>query len=185
MSKNLKKSHINQLRESEPRWFAIYTSFKREKIVARMLSQKGIESYLPLQKKTRLYGRKRRIVELPLISCYLFVKITKPEYIRVLETEHVLKFIRFSKDLLAIPEEQIDIIKRVTGEGIDLEIDNNHFIEGDEVEVISGSLTGIKGKLVSIDGKKKFTVELHNLGYSLNMEIDPGLLGKINSPVGF
>ena len=176
-----KEKHINQLHQSEPRWFAIYTSFKREKIVDRMLSQKGIEAYLPIQKKTRLYGRKRRLVELPLISCYLFVKITKSEYIRVLETEHVLKFIRFSKDLLAIPEKQIDIIRRVTGEGIDLEIDNSRFVKGDVVEVVSGSLTGIKGKLISIDGKKKFTVELDNLGYTLRMEIEPELLGKINT----
>lgn len=171
----------NHLHEEEPRWFAIYTNYKREKLAQRLLTQKGIHAYLPLQKVTRRYTRKLKTVELPLINCYLFVKITRPEYVPVLETEHILKFIRFSKNLISIPEEEIETIKRVVGEGIEVEVEEMGYQEGDEVEIISGNLTGMRGKLVSVQGKKQLIIELENMGYALKIGIDPSLLRKINS----
>jgi transcription antitermination factor NusG len=109
------------------------------------------------------------------------VKITNKEYVPVLETEHVLKFIRFSKNLISIPEAEIEIIKRVVGEGIEVEIEQgNRYKEGDEVEIVAGNLLGLKGRLISINGKKQMLVELENMGYSLRMEVEPSLLKKLN-----
>ena len=177
-----KETFTNQLVSHESRWFAVYTNFKREKLVNKMLKQKGIESYLPLKNITRQYNRKIRHQQLPLISCYLFVKITKDEYISVLETEHILKFIRIGRNLLSVKEEEIEVIKKVTGEGLPIKVDVKSYSEGDLVEVISGNLVGMKGRLVSIDGKKQFSVDLNSLGYALNVAIDPALLRKISEP---
>lgn len=177
-----RQEYTNQLDLKEPKWFAIYANFKREKLVNKMLKQKGIQCYLPLKKVTRRYARKIRTIELPLISCYLFVKITKEEYIRVLETEHVLKFIRIGKNLLSISEEEIDIIRKVTGEGLPLEVNPDSFSKGDLVEIISGNLVGTKGRLSSIEGKKLFSIHLENLGYSLSIKVDPSILRRINEP---
>ena len=66
----------NHLDVTIPRWFAIYTRFKREKVVLEELKRKGIEAYLPLQKKVRIYGKRKRISELPLFNCYLFVTVS-------------------------------------------------------------------------------------------------------------
>ena len=64
---------INQLCDTEPRWFAVYTRYKREKLVLKELQRRGINAYLPLQTVTRYYTRKVKTVHLPLISCYIFV----------------------------------------------------------------------------------------------------------------
>ncbi len=175
------KQEVNHLDEQEPRWFAVYTNYKREKLVHRLLTQKGIHSYLPLQKVVRRYTRKIKRLEIPLISCYIFVKIVKGQYVPVLETEHVLRFVRFSRNLISIPEEEIDIIRRVVGEGIEVEAQptSDDFAEGDEVEIISGNLTGLHGKLVSIEGKNRFVVDLETMGYSLKMNVEPSLLRKV------
>ena len=92
---------INQLCDTEPRWFAVYTRYKREKLVLKELQRRGINAYLPLQTVTRYYTRKVKTVHLPLISCYIFVQITRPEYVPVLEVPDVLNFVRFRKDLLS------------------------------------------------------------------------------------
>lgn len=177
-----KELYTNHLHASEPRWFAVYTSVKREKLAHKLLSQKGIHCYLPLLKVTRRYTRKIRTLQLPLISCYLFVKIVRSEYVPVLETEHVLRYIRFSKNLISIPEEEINLIKRVVGEDLPLDVAPTAWHEGDDVEVIAGNLTGLRGKLVALEGKKHFVVELQTLGYSLRMTIDPAHLHKLNKP---
>lgn len=172
----------NHLDEQEARWFAVYTRYKREKQVLKRLQEKGIETYLPLQRVKRYYTRKVKQVELPLISCYLFTKITKPEYIPVLDTPDVVKFVRFSKNLISIPEREIKLIQRVVGEDIELEIEpTRQMRKGDEVEIIGGRLTGLKGTLVSLEGKKHFVIELENLGYAMRMQVDPQYIRKIRN----
>ncbi|PHN04505.1 UpxY family transcription antiterminator [Flavilitoribacter nigricans] len=173
------KDYENHLDETEAKWFAIYTRYKREKMVAQRLQQKGIEVYLPLQKFTRRYVRKVKHVELPLINCYLFTKITKKEYIPVLETQDVVKFVRFSKNLISIPDAEIQVIQRVVGEAIEIEVSPSEYLPGDDVEVIAGQLTGLKGKLVKKENDKNFLIELESLGYQMRMQVDPALLQRI------
>lgn len=183
VDKKKKDDTINQLHFTEPRWFAVYTSFRREKLVKKMLDKKNIECYLPINRVTRRYASRNKIVDFPLISCYIFVKIIKGQYVPVLETEHVVKFTKIGRDLLAIPEREINIIKRVVGEGLEISMEQADFTIGDDVEIISGNLTGLKGKLMSLDGKNKFAVALDNIGFSLTMSVDASLLNKIRRPV--
>lgn len=169
---------INQLCSHEARWFAVYTMYKREKIVRKELERKGIQAYLPLQTVTRYYTRKVKTVHLPLISCYLFVKITKPEYTPVLETQDVLKFVRFRKDLLSIPQREIDILRMVCGEDVEVEVSDGPLAAGDHVEIIGGRLTGLKGILGERAGKNRFFVNLDTLGVQLAMSVPQDVLRK-------
>ncbi len=169
----------NHLDEKEARWFAVYTQYKREKLVHKALVEKGVEVYLPLRKFTRHYTRKTRVVELPLINCYIFVKITNADYVKVLQTEYVLSFVKFSKNLISIPEIEIDILRRVIGEGSLLNIEKDTYNVGDKVEIIGGELTGLKGELVEVEGQKRMVIALENLGYSLHIQVAPELLQRV------
>ena len=179
MSTQKLPTYENHLHVSEPKWFAVYCRSKSEKVVQRLLTNKKIECYLPLQKVTKRYTRKIKTYEVPLITCYIFVKIVKDEYIPVLETENVVRFIRLSKNLISIPDEEIQLLQRIVGEGEEITAEPGTFNRGDRVEVIGGKLTGIKGKLVEQAGKKQMVVELENVGYSLRMNIDVSLLRKV------
>ncbi len=170
----------NHLDTVQPKWFAVYTSYKREKVALKQLQIKGVEAYLPIQKLVRKWGRKTRVVELPLISNYLFVKITKKEYVSVLECGYVNGFVKFSNNLLAIPEEEINTLKRILSENIEVSIAESRFYKGDQVEITSGNLYGLKGKLVKIEGKKSVLVDLQYMGYALQLSVDPAVLRKVN-----
>lgn len=168
----------NHLNDKEHRWFAVYTRYKREKIVLQTLQEMGIETYLPLQKVTRVYTRKIKKLEIPLINCYIFVKIVRSQYVPVLEIPEVVRFVRINKSLLAIPEAEINILRRVAGEMEAIESEPISFRPGDKVEIIGGNLTGIGGKLVKINSKDKVVVDLDTIGYSLIMEVDTKWLNK-------
>lgn len=183
-SKSEKPSSENHLNEEEAKWFAVYTKYKREKMVAKYLSQKNIEHYLPLQQFTRHYAKKTKKVELPLISCYIFTKIKKSEYVPVLETPDVVHFVRFSNNLISIPEAEIEVLKRVVGEGIPLQIEKGCLALGDEVEIIGGSLTGLSGVLLEKQNQKSFVIELSSMGYSLIMQVNPAFLHPKNAVPG-
>ena len=173
------KTFEDHLHPTEAKWFAVYTRYKSEKVVKKLLDNKEIENYLPIQKVTRRYERKIKHLEIPLINCYIFVKIRKPEYVPVLETENVLKFVRIARNLLSIPEGEIETMRLVVGEGENIEVHEGALNEGDRVEVVGGRLTGIKGRLVEKQGKKQMIVALESVGYSLKMNIDVALLRRV------
>lgn len=163
---------INDLSTTEERWFAVYTKYKCEKYVVDQLSKKGIGAFVPLITKVKIYSSRVKKHEVPLINCYIFVKIKKAEYVRVLETEYVMSFIKQRKNIISIPESEIDLLKLIVGEIENVEAREISFQSGDSVEIIGGNLTGIKGKLVEKEGKNKFIVQLTTIGLQLMMTID-------------
>jgi transcriptional antiterminator RfaH len=169
---------LNHLDKKEPRWFAVYTHSRCEKKVEHYLKQKQINAYLPLGRKLQRWGRVARKVEKPLINGYVFVKIVQKEYVPVLETTDVAGFLKLGRELLSIPEEQMELLRRLAGEE-DLEIETleSKSLElGASVEIISGNLAGVKGKLIAIQGKQKVVVELVNFAFDLILTIDKSML---------
>lgn len=185
MTKILAKSDItynNQLHATVPRWFAVRLKFKSEKMVLKMLESKQVHTYLPLKPVVRVWSKKRRETEMPLIPSFIFVKIVASEYVKVLDTEYVSTFLKFGKNLLSIPEQQIDWIRRLLLED-DIELvaheKANAYVAGDEVEVFAGGLMGLRGRLVKVQGKDRVLIEIDNSGYVLQMNIDIQFLRKI------
>ncbi len=169
----------NHLHDTEARWFAVYTPFRKEKFAQRLLTTKGIESYVPIQSLTRRYTRKVKMVEMPLINCYVFVHIKKTEYVQVLETEQVLGFVKIGRNLLSVKECEITLLKRIAGEGIILSIEPACYQVGDKVEIITGNLAGVVGTLTEIKGKKTMVVELKSLQYAIHIEVPNSNLRKV------
>ena len=158
------------------RWFAIHTGFRKEKAVQKMMARKGIHSYLPLLQRVKRYTRKIATHQVPLIPMYLFVRINESEYKTVLQTLYVHGFVRFKQELVAIPDEEIELMQKVVGERMVLDAQIGNALPGDRVEVIAGSLTGLNGILVDRMSKKEMLVELTQLGYTLRIQIDPKYL---------
>lgn len=163
------------------RWYAVYTSFRSEKQVASQLRKKNIEVYLPLVSKTKRYLRKLKTYQVPMIGCYLFVKINRNQCISVLETERVVKIISERGQPSVIKEEEINVLKRI--EGLELEVENcgASLHPGDKVAIRKGNLAGLQGRLIRQNGKKSFIVELESVGIMLQLSIDTTMLLKTNS----
>ena len=174
------QTYENHLDRDIPKWFAVYTAFKKEKYAEKLLNRKNIETYLPIQTTVKQYVRKVKFVHKPLISCYIFVKITTAEYIQVLETEYIFKFVKFSKNLLSIPEAEIDLLRKILGEKVLISAEQIDLREGDDIEICGGSLMGTQGKLIEFKGKEQVIIALKNIGYSLVIELDKSLIKKLN-----
>ncbi len=170
----------NHLDATEAKWFAVYTKYKREKVILKDLTRQDIQAYLPIQKLIRVYASKKKKVELPLISCYIFVKITKADYLKVLQTDSVVNFVRIAKNLISIPEKEMEIMRQIVGEGIQVTAEpSSAFNKGDQVEIVGGNLTGLTGTLIDNHGEKEVIIDLETMGYSLRMTLDAKYLRKI------
>lgn len=163
---------MEKINSAEYNWYAVYVKSRAEKKAQTELQYKGIESFLPLQRKLRQWSDRKKWVEMPLISGYLFVRISRKEYDAVLQSNFIVSYVRFEGTAALIPEKQIDFLKMMLKQdAVDIEITQEKFEPGQIIEVISGPLIGLQGKLVRIKGRNKLAVELDQLGYSALVEI--------------
>src|SRR5664280_1326480 len=154
------------------KWHAVYVKSRTEKKAQTELQFKEIETFLPLQRKLRQWSDRKKWVEMPLISGYLFVKICRKEYDLVLQSDYVVSYVRFEGVAAVIPENQIDYLKlMLKQDNLDIEIIHESLAPGQMIDVVAGPLIGLRGKLVRIKGKNKVAVELEQLGYAVLVEI--------------
>src|SRR5437667_12508464 len=86
-------------------WYAVHTRARHEKMVAERLLEQGMSAYLPLVKETHRWSDRKKIVELPLFSCYVFARFTptNEDRLRVCRTNGVLQVIGMHVDSLLFP----------------------------------------------------------------------------------
>jgi len=67
-------------------WYAIYTRHQREKTVARRLTRKEFETFLPLYTAVRRWKNGVTELSLPLFPCYVFLQRPIDGWLSVLTT---------------------------------------------------------------------------------------------------
>ena len=55
------------------RWMVLHTRSRQEKATAEVVAGAGGDPYVPLHRRVMYYGHRKRVVEAPLFSCYLFL----------------------------------------------------------------------------------------------------------------
>lgn len=163
----IQKCKIVVSREGNYTWYAAYTKPRNEKKVYARLLEKGIETFLPLQKKLKQWSDRKKMVEEPLFRSYIFVCIEVKDYYNVLNTPGVVRYVTFGGKAAPIPERQIDQVKQLLVQDVEIELLDEAIEPGTSVEIKFGSLKGIIGELVEHLGKKKVVVKIDHVSHSL------------------
>src|ERR1019366_1257155 len=102
-------------------WWAVYTRHQHEKTVAKMLSGKGIEVFLPLYESTRHWKDRKRQLSLPLFPCYLFVRGAHDRRLQVVTTPGVHMVLCTGERVAAVSESEIRAIRLVVDAAVQVE----------------------------------------------------------------
>jgi transcriptional antiterminator RfaH len=167
------------LKKSDNKWYAIYTRPRAEKQVYERLVEAEIETFLPLQRTCREWSDRKKFVEKPLLSSYVFVKTNNHDFPKVYNTRGVVKFVTFEGAPASIPQKQIDNLRLLINSDAEIEISSINFAQGDNVEVVSGSLVGLTGELIKIGNRNRVVVRIDKLNQNLILKIPRTFLKKI------
>lgn len=163
---------FNEIMIANKNWYAIYTKSRAEKKLFQLLSGKNINCFLPLKKELRHRSDRKKWIEIPLLSSYLFVHISNQEYFDVLNTPGAVKYICFEGKATPIPDDQIAVLKKFTeNTPEDLQVYYGHLDPGEYVEVVSGPLRGIKGEILEMRGKYRILLRFDALGCCVHAEV--------------
>ncbi len=155
------------------KWFAVQTRPRHEKVVAQEVRDRGVTTFLPLLREVRRWSDRRKVVELPLFSCYVFVKLVprNDERLRVLRVNGALRFVGPHGMGIPIPDIQIQAVQTLLQE--QLPFCSHPFLKiGQRVRIRGGAFDGVEGILVSRSGERTLVISLDAIQRSLSVRIE-------------
>jgi len=162
------------------RWLAVYTKPRWEKKIDQLLTEKGIESYCPLNKVHRKWSDRIKLVEEPLFKSYVFVHVTEEEEARVRWVNGVLNFVYWLNKPAIINPKDIDRIKRFLREYEDVETRAMELAPNTRVIINSGLLMDKEARVISAH-KKRVEVEIESMGYKLVAYVEKTNVTPVNT----
>ncbi len=152
------------------KWYAVYTKSRWEKKVYRLLQEKNIESYCPLNKVYRKWSDRMKVVDEPLFKSYVFVRVTETEKVSVRMTNGVMNFVYWLGKPAIVKDKEIETIKLFLSDYEDVEVIPMTLEPGQEVNILSGVLMGEKARVEKV--KKNYViVTIKSLGYQLKARV--------------
>ena len=155
-------------------WYAVQTRARNEKAIAERLKEQGVTTFLPLISEVRRWSDRKKKVEVPLFSCYVFVKLAAANYnerMLVYRTSGVFRIISVHGELVPIPDEQIDALRTVITQKVPWS--EHPFLKiGQRVRIRGGSLEGVEGVLQSLNGDRTLIISIDAIQRSLAVRVE-------------
>ncbi|MEO6693746.1 MAG: UpxY family transcription antiterminator [Ignavibacteria bacterium] len=157
----------------ERKWYAMQTKPRNEKLVLRQIQAKGIEAYLPVIEKIRIWSDRKRKIEIPLFSGYIFIHAMEVERLDAISnTLGAIRYIFYEKRPAVVSQREIELIKQALTEPEKISIEDKKIKKGDMIIVTRGVFKGMKGYVNEFRGNYKLTVNLEELSYSFSIIVN-------------
>jgi transcription antitermination factor NusG len=150
----------------------VQTVYRCEHRVSRDLATKGFETYLPVLPEMHQWKDRRKLIEVPAFSGYLFVHYEPSlrNRVKVLETSGIVRLLGGNHAPSPIPEAEIEAVRRILGSG---EACNrcDALTPGSMVRVMRGPLAGVQGRLVRIKNSLRLVVAISIFSQAISAEL--------------
>ena len=158
-------------------WWVLHTRSRNEKTVAAALIRQRIQTYLPLVRRQRNYGRREVTTTLPLFPGYLFLCGDLVARDVAWQTRRVAKILPVeNQELLKAELRQIRWALE-SGEPVDL---YPALREGSRCRIIGGAMRGLEGVVLRRRRISRLYIAVTMLGQSAVVEIDSDLLERVD-----
>lgn len=153
-----------------PAWYAVQTRPRHEKRIAEELRLRAVEGFLPLHRcRNRWKNGVVADVELPLFPCYLFVRVSQCDRLRLLQVPGVVGFAVNSAHPTALADKDIEALRTLEVIG---RAEPHPFLKiGDRVRIVAGPLTGMEGILVRRKQELRVVLSLDFILRSVAVEV--------------
>jgi transcription termination/antitermination protein NusG len=155
-------------------WYAVQTRARNEKVISERLQEQGLTTFLPLVTEIRRWSDRKKKVEVPLFSCYVFVKLvfsSSQARMCVYRTSGVFGIVSMRGEAIPIPEEQIEALRTLVMQQVPWS--THPFLKiGQRVRIRGGSLDGVKGVLLSRDKDRTLIISVDAIQRSLAVRVE-------------
>ncbi|HHX32465.1 MAG TPA: UpxY family transcription antiterminator, partial [Bacteroidales bacterium] len=152
-----------------------------EKKVRDHLTSLNIDNFLPVQTEIRQWSDRKKKIERVLIPMMIFVYVDTEEQQRVIRLPSVIRYLvlRGEHKPTEIPTSQMNsFMFMLDNSENQVNFSSNNLQPGENIRVIKGSLTGLEGELIYVEGKSKIAIRIEQLGCAV-VELKASTVEKI------
>ena len=160
------------------KWYAIYTRPRHEKKAYDLLIEKKQEAYLPMVTRVRLWKDRKKKVDMPLFSSYLFANFDYKNRFDILQTHGIVKIVNFNGVPAEVPDWQIESLKQMLEKPQTVRLEN-YIHPGEYVEITEGPFKGMRGMVKTLKGESRLVISIDGIMQSVSVEIDAHFLKRL------
>jgi transcription antitermination factor NusG len=161
-------------------WFAVYTRPRWEKKIVKLLEDKGIENYCPLNKVVKQWSDRKKVVLEPIFKSYVFVRISEDDKWNLKKVNGILNFVYWLGKPAHIRDEEINSIKKFLNEFSEIEVEQELQINS-KVRIKQGVLMNYQGILLEISGNRA-KIKIESMGLQLSAHFDKKNIERLPGP---
>ena len=151
-------------------WYALYTKPRWEKKVDALLKQRGFESYCPLNRVVKQWSDRKKKVEVPLFTSYVFVQAAETEQSKIRMVNGVVNFVYWLNKPAVIRDSEMEALRSFVDNHENIIVEGGGFKEGDNIEIETGIFKGQKATVNKVN-KNKLELILETLQLKLVVDI--------------
>lgn len=163
------------------KWFVLQTKPRNETAVLRQIESKEIEAFTPFIEKIRIWSDRKKKIQVPLFSGYVFVHANEVERIRAISnTIGAMRYLFYEKRPAVVSDREIELIRQTMIEPEKIKIEDKKIKKGDLIVVSYGIFKGMKGYVNEFRGNYKLTVNLEELSHSFSIILNSNEVSLLN-----
>jgi transcription termination/antitermination protein NusG len=147
-------------------WYAVYIRPHCEKKVALTLAKKKIETFCPVNSIKLTYQKRKKIIQEPLFSSFIFVRIVQSEIHILKQVDGIINLLYWMKSPAIIKDAEIEAIKEFTGNYFDIKLEQSQVNTTDLFHNIEGPSSSMDGNVYVLKNKV-LKINLPSIGYNM------------------
>ena len=157
----------------QPTWYVLHVRPRCEKKMADYCAAHAIEHYLPLREETKIYQRRRVLVQKPVFPSYVFILFGAEERALVLKSNVIVRIL----DVL----DQARLVRELAQVRKALEVDPtlkaySALKHGQAVRIEEGPFQGLEGIVQTLKGRTRVLLNVEMVGQAVAVEVDVEML---------
>ena len=152
-------------------WQVLIVRPRSEKKTGRRLREMGFDTCVPTQWQYRQWSDRRKKVEVVLFPNYLFIAADSARHNEVFQAGNIIRYLHIGNRIAALSDKEAATIRRLAHLEAPVHIAYEGFREGEEVEILNGSLAGNRGLVTGVNGARRLQVALQGLGCFAQVEL--------------
>ncbi len=149
-------------------WYVLYTKPRQEKKIADALNAMSIEAYCPLITVVRQWSDRKKKVQLPLITSYVFVRIEEHKRDEVFRISGIVRYLFWLGKPALVRDEEIEVLKKYL-EGVFSSFEISVIEKNSVLSVSEGPFKGFEG-IVKRENNNHIQILLVNFGFLVTIK---------------
>jgi transcriptional antiterminator RfaH len=154
-------------------WTVLHVKPRCEKKMAEYCGHYGVEVYLPLRRETKVYQRRKVVVDKPVFSGYVFAAfdragrdlvVRSQALVRILDVEDQTRFLH-----------EMDQVRQALS--VDPTLGATAALaKGTPVRIVGGPFQGLEGMVEALHGVTRVVLNVDMIGQGVRVDVDADLL---------